>query len=217
VHLLDPNELISAFGTVGLLLIIFSESCFAFFLPGDSLLFTAGFLAYSERFGLNVWTIAIGTSFAAILGNQVGYAMGRRFGAGLYNRPKSKLFKPEYLEKTQEYFEHHGARTIVLARFIPIVRTFACIVAGASRMNYRVFLTYNIIGGILWGAGLTTVGWITAKYLGEVIDIDKFILPIIVVIIAISLIPIALEALKARRNTKGPSGPLTSEDIPLEP
>ena len=200
MELIDPNHLISTFGLLGLTIIVFSESCFAFFLPGDSLLFTAGLLAGEGKYGLNLWTIAICVTIAAILGNQVGYLMGRRFGSALFSREQSRFFKPKHYDKTHAYFEHHGPKTIVLARFIPIIRTFACVVAGAARMNYRTFVIFNVVGGVLWGTGLTLLGWVVARTLGEAIDIDRYLLPIILLIIAVSFIPVVREYFKARRQ-----------------
>ncbi len=197
---IDPQYLIKTFGLIGLILIVFSESCFAFFLPGDSLLFTAGFLSANDDYGLNIALVCFSVTIAAIAGNQVGYLTGRRLGPAMFSKEKSRLFKKEHLDKTHAYFEHHGPKTIVIARFIPIVRTFACIVAGAARMDYKLFLTYNIVGGVLWGTGLTLVGWIAAKTLGEFIDIDKYLLPIILVILVVSFIPIAREYIKAKRH-----------------
>lgn len=195
---LSPEYLIDTFGTIGVILVIFVESCIFPFLPGDSLLFLAGFLASQGR--MNLATLMIGTTLAAIAGNQLGYMFGRRVGPALFSRPDSKLFKQENLEKTHAYFDRYGPKTILLARFIPIVRTFACIVAGVAKMEYRVFVMYNVIGAILWGAGITLVGWIVGKTLGEVVDIDKFLLPVIAIIILLSLLPVGFEYLRHRKE-----------------
>lgn len=195
---LDPDQLIQAFGTLGLFAIVFAESglLFGFFLPGDSLLFTAGLLASQGR--LNFPVILVGCFAAAVAGDQVGYVFGRRAGPALFRRPESRLFKREHLERAQAYFEDHGSKTIVLARFVPIVRTFAPIVAGAGRMHYRTFVTFNVLGGFLWAVGVTTLGYL----LGETVpDIDKYLLPVIAAIIAVSLAPIAVELLRKRRAT----------------
>jgi membrane-associated protein len=199
VDLLHPDKLIEAFGTIGLFLIIFAESglFFGFFLPGDSLLFTAGVLCAKPDSPL--WplpVVLVGVAGAAILGDQVGYVFGRRVGPAIFRRPDSRLFKQAHVEKAQLYFEEHGPKTILLARFVPIVRTFAPIVAGVGKMNYRVFLTYNVMGGLLWGVGITSLGYA----LGEAVDIDKYLLPIIFVIILISVIPVLLELRKAKRE-----------------
>lgn len=194
---LDPQELLVTFGTIGLFLIVFAESglLIGFFLPGDSLLFTAGLFAAQGTLSLPV--ILVGCFVAAVAGDQVGYAFGKKVGPALFRRPDSRLFKQEYVEKAQHFFERHGVKTIVLARFVPIVRTFAPIVAGVGTMKYRTFVTYNVIGGLLWAVGVTMLGFM----LGELIpDIDTFLLPIIAAIIALSVIPIAMEWRKSRKR-----------------
>lgn len=197
---LNPEHLIETFGTIGIIAIIFAESFFAFFLPGDSLLFTAGILSAEHKFGLNFWVIAIGTTLGAIAGNQIGYAIGRKMGPPLFERPNSRIFKKSHLEKTQAYFEHYGPKTILLARFVPVVRTFACVIAGVAKMEYKVFLTYNVIGAVLWGAGVTALGWITAKTLGHAIDVDKYLLPIVAIVIGLSFIPVIWEYSRSKKH-----------------
>ena len=194
-----PDKLLEAFGTIGLFLVVFAESglLIGFFLPGDSLLFTAGVFAAAGKLSLPV--ILPGVFLAAVAGDQVGYAFGNKAGPALFRRPDSRFFKQAYLDKAQRYFEEHGPRTIVLARFVPIVRTFAPIVAGAGDMRYRTFVTYNVVGGLLWGIGVTLLGFA----LGEAIDIDKYLLPVIAVIIAFSLVPVLLEIRRARSSRHG--------------
>ena len=195
---LDPRDLLVNFGTIGLFLIVFAESglFFGFFLPGDSLLFTAGLFAAQGT--LNLPLILVGCFIAAVAGDQVGYVFGQRVGPALFKRPDSKLFKQEYVERARAFFEKHGPKTIVLARFVPILRTFAPILAGVGRMQYRTFVSYNLIGGFLWAVGVTLLGY----WLGNLIpDIDAYLLPIIAVIIALSFIPIGLEWLKRRRES----------------
>ena len=199
MDLLHPDKLIEAFGTIGLFLIIFAESglFFGFFLPGDSLLFTAGVLcakADSPLWPLPI--VLVGVAVAAVAGDQVGYVFGRRVGPSLFRRPDSRLFKQAHVEKAQKYFEEHGPKTIFLARFVPIVRTFAPIVAGVGRMDYRVFVTYNVVGGVTWAIGITSLGYL----LGEAVDIDKYLLPVVGLIIVVSLIPVLLEIRKAKRE-----------------
>lgn len=194
---LDPQNLLVTFGTIGLFLIVFAESglFFGFFLPGDSLLFTAGLFAAEGT--LNLPLILVGCFVAAVAGDQVGYWFGQRVGPSLFRRPDSRLFKQEYVERAQAFFARHGAKTIVLARFVPIVRTFAPILAGVGRMPYRTFLSFNVIGGFLWAIGVTLLGF----WLGNLIpDIDRYLLPIIAVIIALSFVPIAIEWWKRRRE-----------------
>ncbi len=197
----NPEKLIEAFGafaTIGIILIVFAESglLFGFFLPGDSLLITAGVLAAKGgEPHLSLPVILVGIVLAAISGDQVGYAFGRRVGPALFRRPNSRFFKQEHVEKARLFFADHGPKAIVLARFVPFVRTFTPIVAGVGRMHYPTFMAYNVLGGLLWGVGLTMLGFL----LGEAFNVDKYLLPIIGGVILVSLIPVAREALRARR------------------
>jgi len=195
------KHLIETFGTIGLLVTIFAESCLIFFLPGDTLLFTAGLLASQEK--LNVAVILIGSFAAAVAGNQVAYALGNRVGPALF-KPGSRLFKAEYVERANEYFDKFGSRTIVLARFVPAVRTFAPILAGIGTMRYRTFVTFNVVGALLWAVGVTLLGYTLGK---TVHGIDKYLLPVILVIAAVSAVPVLLEIRRSRRN-RGPKLPL---------
>ena len=204
---LDPRSLLETFGNLGLLLIVFAESglFFGFFLPGDSLLFTAGLLSAQSGDGnLGVWPIYVLLPLlfiAAVAGDQVGYAFGNKVGPALFKRPDSRLFKQEHIERATRFFEKHGAKTIVLARFVPIVRTFAPILAGVGRMPYRTFLRYNLLGGFLWAVGVTSLGYFLGKQFPE---LEDYLLPVIVVIVALSLIPVAVEVIKARRADADP-------------
>ncbi|MCG5467724.1 VTT domain-containing protein [Micromonospora sp. LAH09] len=198
---LDPEVLISSFGLLGILVIVFAESglLIGFFLPGDSLLFTAGLLTADGKYiTYPLWLVCLLITLAAIAGDQVGYAFGRKVGPSLFRRPNSRLFKQENVIKAHEFFEKYGARSIVLARFVPIVRTFTPIVAGVSRMNYRTFVTYNIIGGVLWGTGVTVLGY----FLGQLPFVKANIELILIAIVAISVVPIAVELLRARMAAK---------------
>ncbi len=194
---LDPEKLISTFGTIGLLIIVFAESglLIGFFLPGDSLLFTAGLLASQDK--LNFPVIVVGCVIAAIAGDQTGYLFGNRVGPALFRRPDSRLFKQANVERARAYFEAHGAKTIVLARFVPIVRTFAPILAGVGRMPYRTFVTFNVAGGVLWAAGITTIGYVLGN---SIPSIDRYLLPVIGLIILLSFVPVLFELRKARRE-----------------
>ncbi len=195
----DPKSLIEAFGTLGLFAIVFAESGLlaGFFLPGDSLLFTAGLLASDGH--LNFPLIVTGCFIAAVAGDQVGYVIGRRYGPAVFKRPDSRFFHQRNVDRAQTYFAAHGARTVVLARFIPVIRTFTPVVAGVGRMDYRKFVTFNIVGGFLWAVGVTSLGYA----LGDAIpDIDRYLLPIILVIGAVSFIPVILELLKMRKAGK---------------
>lgn len=185
---MNLTSVITTAGYFGIFAVIFAESglLIGFFLPGDSLLFTAGFLAYQGTFSLPALCLICGV--AAILGDSVGYMFGRRVGRRLFMRPDSTFFKKKHLDAAEAFYEKHGSKTIVLARFMPIVRTFAPIVAGISNMHYPRFVTFNIVGGLLWGCGVTIAGYL----LGNLIprdDIDKYLLPIIIAIVVISLLP----------------------------
>ncbi len=195
---MDPRNLIEAFGTVGILAIVFAESGIlaGFFLPGDSLLFTAGLLASEGH--LNIAVLAIGCPLAAIAGDQVGYAFGRRVGPALYRRPDSRFFRRRHLDKARDYFDRFGVRTVILARFIPFVRTFTPVLAGVTQMQYRKFVSCNVIGGIAWGAGVVLAGWA----LGEAVpDGEKWLLPAVALVFAVSFIPVIRELLKLRRES----------------
>lgn len=185
--LLNPEQLISALGLAGVVAIIFAESglFLGFFLPGDSLLFTAGLLA-SQGY-LNIWWLAPAATLAAILGDSVGYWFGAKVGPKIFSKEDSLFFHKDHLLKTSEFYERHGKKTIILARFIPIVRTFAPILAGVGKMDYQTFLTYNIIGGLIWGAGLTLAGYFLGVW---VPNIDQYLIPIILAIIVVSFIPV---------------------------
>jgi membrane-associated protein len=198
--LLDfANHWVEKGGLVVLAAIVFAESglLVGFFLPGDSLLFFGGFLA-SDAGGHHLpalpW-VALTCAVAAIVGDQVGYVIGHRFGPALFNRPKSRFFDPANVEKAHAFFDKHGSKTIVLARFVPIVRTFVPTVAGTARMHYRTFITYNVIGGVLWGAGVTTLGFL----LGKIEFVKKNIEFAAIVIVAISVLPLVLEWWKHRK------------------
>lgn len=191
--------LIKAVGLMGLFLIVFSESglLIGFFLPGDSLLFTAGFLASQGFF--NIAILAILAFIAAVLGDSTGYAFGKKVGRKLFSRDDSFFFKKANLIRAEEFYKKYGVKTIVLARFVPIVRTFAPIVAGASDMHYKTFLSYNVIGGLLWTFGMSFGGF----FLGSIIpDVDKYLLPIIFLIIVLSILPPIIEFIKEKRKKK---------------
>jgi len=189
-------DLIKSIGYVGLFGIVFAESgiLLGAFLPGDSLLFTAGFLA-SQGF-LDIAVLIPLLFVAAVLGDSVGYTFGHKVGPKIFKREDSLLFHKKHIDRTQAFYEKHGPKTIVLARFLPIVRTFAPILAGVGKMNYPTFLLYNVAGGALWTFSLTTAGY----YLGKSIpNIDHYLLPIIAVIIIASVLPSAIHILKERR------------------
>lgn len=191
--------LIKAVGLIGLFAIVFAESglFIGFFLPGDSLLFTGGFLASQGYF--NIFVLALIVFIAAVLGDSVGYAFGKKVGPKIFSRKDSLLFKKDNIIKAQKFYEKHGVKTIILARFVPIVRTFAPIVAGIGNMEYKTFITYNVIGGFGWAFAMTYAGY----FLGSIIpDVDKYLLPILVLIVFLSLLPTVFEFIKARRESK---------------
>jgi membrane-associated protein len=203
----DLESTLQTIGLIGLFAIVFAESglFFGFFLPGDSLLFTAGLLS-SQGHLAPLPVILVGCFVAAVAGDQVGYVFGARVGPSLFRRPDSRIFKQEYVEKARAFFERHGSKTIVLARFVPIVRTFAPILAGVGEMQYRTFVTFNLIGGLLWAVGVTSLGYI----LGETAPwVEDYLLLVIAVIILLSVLPVVIEVLRSRRSTsqRGGGGP----------
>ena len=192
---MDLTHLLLTGGYALLFAIIFAESglFFGFFLPGDSLLFTAGILAAQPGTGFSLPILLVGCFIAAVLGDNVGYAFGRRVGRRFFQRDDSVLFRKKYVLQAQAFYEKHGSKTIVLARFVPIVRTFAPIVAGIGEMHYRTFLTFNLIGGLLWAVGMNAAGY----WLGNIIpDVDKYLLPIVLVLIIVPGLPSLIHLLR---------------------
>ncbi|MBD2498646.1 DedA family protein [Nostoc sp. FACHB-280] len=194
----DLPELIKSIGYFGVWAIIFAESglLIGFFLPGDSLLFTAGFVASQHL--LNIWVLIIGAFICAVLGDNIGYTTGHRFGRKLFQKEDSLFFHKKHVVKTQKFYQKHGKKTIVLARFVPIVRTFAPIVAGLGAMHYQTFMFYNLIGGFFWTVGMTLLGFFLGKTLPAE-QIDKYLLPIIGIIIVISLVPSIVHLVQENR------------------
>jgi membrane-associated protein len=203
-RLRDVRALVAWGGYVGLTSIIFAETglLIGFFLPGDSLLVTAGLFASQPRFGLNVWLLGSLLTVASILGNAVGYAIGRASGPKLFRREESLLFKPRYLKQAHDFYERHGGKTIVLARFMPIVRTFVPVVAGAAAMNYMKYTYYNIVGGVLWIWSLLLIGYFLGRYIP---GIDEHIETLILAVIVLSLLPAVIHWIKARRQRSAPT------------
>ena len=196
---LDPDYLIKTFGLVGILAIVFVESglLVGFFLPGDSLLFTAGLLSSTGKLpALPILLLTI--PIAAIAGDQVGYMIGRKSGPAVFNKPDSRLFGQRQVEKAHAYFERYGPRTVLIARFVPIVRTFVPVMAGVANMRYSTFVTYNVIGAVAWGVGVTTLG----HYLGRFDFVRANIELIIVGVVLLSWIPIGMELMRARLRTR---------------
>lgn len=203
---LDPNSMLNAFGTWalwGAALVIFAECglLLGFFLPGDSLLFTVGLFIGSQTIRQPLWLACLVLTVAAFLGNACGYEIGRRTGPRVFGKPDSRLFKREHVDKTVTFFDKYGARAIVLARFVPIVRTFITVIAGVGQMGRRRYLSYSGIGGLLWASGVTVLG----QLLGKVPFVAKNIEVILILIVLVSVLPIAVEYLRHRASTAKPA------------
>jgi membrane-associated protein len=199
----DLIEFIKWASIIGVAAIVFAESglLIGFFLPGDSLLFTTGFLIHSGFLDINIHLAVLIIFIAAVIGDSVGYTFGRNLGPKLFKKPDARLFKQEYIQQAQAFYEKHGGKTIIIARFIPIVRTFAPVVAGAGQMEYRRFLVFNIVGGLLWAAGVTYAGYLLGGVFEAAgIEIDTILLPIIALIILVSVLPPVLHILKDKKN-----------------
>lgn len=190
---LDPSQLISTFGLLGIAFVIFAECglLVGFFLPGDTLLFTAGLLVRTGDFDTPLWLVCLIVAVAAVVGNQTGYYIGRTAGPALFRREDSAVFKHEYVEKSERFFARYGAVAIVLARFVPIVRTFITAIAGASRMNYRTYLVFTLVGGVAWAVSITCLGYA----LGSIAffrDHVSLVELAIVAVVALSVLPVVV-------------------------
>jgi membrane-associated protein len=198
---LNPETILTNFGDIAfwvVLGIIFAECglLIGFFLPGDSLLFVTGLFIAQGFISMNIWLGAILLTIAAIVGNAVGYWIGKKAGPALFRKPDSKLFKRVYVEKTGHFFEKYGARAIVMARFVPIVRTFITAMAGMGGMNFRRFITFSAIGGVIWAGGIAILGY----FLGNIEFVKKNIELILLLVIFVSVIPVVIEWIKHRRQ-----------------
>ncbi len=199
MNILDPKHLVESLGFFGghlaIWAIIFAESglLVGFFLPGDSLLFAAGLLA-SQGY-LNIFALIIGCFIFAVIGDNVGYATGKHFGRKLFSKEDSLFFHKKHIIKAQDFYDTHGKKTIVLARFLPVVRTFAPIVAGIGKMDYATFFKFNLLGGLVWTSGMSMLGFILGK---SIPDVDKYLFPISIAIVVISVIPSVLHLLAER-------------------
>lgn len=200
-RLRDVKGLVAWGGYVGLTAIIFAETglLIGFFLPGDSLLVTAGLLGSQPQFGLNPWLLGVLLSVASIAGNAVGYYIGKVSGPRLFKREESLFFKPRYLRQAHEFYERHGGKTVIIARFMPIVRTFVPVVAGAAAMDPRRYTIYNVVGGLLWIWSMILTGFFLGRYIP---GIDRHIEKVIVVVIALSLMPGVYHWWQARRRAR---------------
>jgi len=197
---LQPDVIITWLGPwvlVGLALIIFAECglLLGFFLPGDSLLFTAGVFVATGSIVYPLWLVCLILVVAAFIGNVCGFYIGRAAGPAIFDRPKSRLFKPEHVAKTHEFFEKYGNRAIVLGRFVPIVRTFITVMAGVAKMDPKRYLLYSAIGGVAWAAGVTILGF----FLGQIPFVREHIEAILILVVLISVLPMIFEFLRARR------------------
>lgn len=223
LHYLNPKFIIETlldtlgpFVYLGLFFIIFAETGLAlgFFLPGDSLLFTAGLFSAVYPDKLNVWLLMILLFIAAVVGDAVGYYTGRKFGKAIFTRPKSRFFNPNHLVKAHNFYEKYGGKTIIIARFVPIVRTFAPIVAGAAEMTYKNFVIYNIFGGFLWVFSMVMSGY----YLGGLVErsfgikLEDHIEKVVIFIVFLSILPMIIEYIKHRREKKN----LTIQDAEVD-
>lgn len=201
---LDPDHLISTFGTavvIGIVAVIFIETGLLFpILPGDSLLFTAGALVAQDQFPvhINIWVLSLLLFAAAFLGDQTAFLIGRTLGPKVFNKPDSRFFKKAYIDQTYAYFDKYGGRTIVVARFVPIVRTYAPVAAGVGNMRYRHFVGYNLVGALLWAVGVTWLGYA----LGNIPFVKNNIEPLLVLIVLISVLPMLIEIWRTRRAAR---------------
>jgi membrane-associated protein len=193
--LLNPTHLIDTFGLVGMMVVLFAECglLVGFFLPGDSLLFTAGLLVAGGLVA-PLWLVLLLLPVAAVAGNLVGWWIGRKAGPAVFQREDSRLFKQRHVQRAQDFFDRNGARTIVLARFVPVVRTFATVMAGVARMDFRRFAFYSLVGGVVWTTAVTLLGY----WLGHVALVRNHIELFIVAVVAVSLVPVAVEAWRSR-------------------
>lgn len=194
---MDLASIIETVGYIGLFAIVFSETglLIGFFLPGDSLLFTAGFLASQGIF--NIYILCLSMFIAAVVGDSVGYLIGHKYGKRLFKKEDSLLFHKDHLVRAKAFYEKHGGKTIIIARFMPVVRTFAPVVAGIGDMHYSTFLTYNVVGGLLWAIGLPVLGYVLGS---SIPDVDKYLLPIIGLIVLVSIAPGLYHALKTKEQ-----------------
>ncbi len=192
------DELVRWGGYAVLLAIVFTETglLVGLFLPGDSLLITAGLVAATGA--LDIWWLNVGLAVAAIAGDSVGYAIGRRAGPRLFTRPRSRLFNPRHLERTRAFYARHGPKTIVIARFVPIIRTFAPVVAGVGQMEYRRFVLYNVAGGVGWVTSMTWAGYLLGQAMP---NIGERIHIVVMIVIVLSVVPIVVELVRERRRS----------------
>lgn len=201
----DIRGFVQSIGLIGVWIVLFAESglLIGFFLPGDSMIFTAGLLASPLFNFFNIWILLTGAWIAAVVGDNVGYEFGKRVGRKLFTREKTFLFNPSNLVKAEEFYEKYGGKAIVLARFVPVIRTFAPIVAGVGHMDHKKFTIFNAIGGFIWVWGLGLLGFLLGEVLPEDFDIDKYLLPMIAAIIILSVLPPVWHLYKENKKALG--------------
>jgi membrane-associated protein len=213
---LDPSNLITAMGSwavLGILLIIFCECgiLLGFFLPGDTLLFIAGLFVATGAIDINLWLFIALLSIAAFVGNMVGYGIGYKIGPPVFSRPNAKLLKHEYIEKSEAFFAKYGKITVVLARFVPVVRTVATVMAGASKMDVKIYTIYSAIGGVIWVGSVTAAGY----YLGQIDlvadNVDLIVVGAVIIVVAFSTVPAVAHWLARRRAARGRATPEIAE------
>lgn len=214
---LDPTTIITALGPwalAGVCLIIFAECglLVGFFLPGDSLLFITGLAEVTGLVGTPLWLVCVLLAVSAVAGNAMGYYIGRKAGPAVFDRPNSRLFQRENVDRTQRFFDKYGTRAIVLGRFVPIVRTFITVMAGVGRMDLRRYLTFSALGGLAWAVGVTVLG----AALGQIAFVRDHIELMLILVVAISLVPIAVEAIRARRERTAPTGEAVTTAVPRD-
>jgi len=206
---LDASNIISTFvgwigpwAIVGVMLVIFAETglLVGFFLPGDSLLFTLGMFVGTGAVGVHIWVAAPLVWLAAIVGNQTGYLIGHKAGPAIFNRPDSRLFKQEHVDRTSDFFERHGGKAVTLAQFVPIVRTFTPVIAGVGKMHYRHFITFNVLGATFWAFGITWLGYLLGSFEWIRKNIDAMILVIVFISVAPMLISAISKFMKSHRQ-----------------
>jgi membrane-associated protein len=197
---INPHHLLDSFGLAGLIVIIFAECglLVGFFLPGDTLLFAAGLLLATGKLHTPLWAFLITVPIAAVAGNLVGYWIGYRAGPLVFDRPKSRMFRPEYVERSHAFFERFGSWTVILARFVPIVRTVATVMAGVSKMRFGLYAAYSVIGGVVWTVGVLLAGY----WLGHIEYVRKHVEPLIdpvlVGVVVLSVLPVTVHYLRSR-------------------
>ncbi|HEY0215985.1 MAG TPA: VTT domain-containing protein [Cellulomonas sp.] len=217
---LNADHLIQSFGTyalIGIVVVVFIETGLLFpFLPGDSLLFTAGALVAQQQLDFPLWLLCALIFAAAFLGDQLAYFFGVTSGRRLFARPDSRIFKQKYIDQTYAYFDRYGGRTIIVARFVPIVRTYAPVAAGVGKMSYKHFVSFNVIGAAAWGVGITLLGYA----LGNITFVKDNIEALLVLIVLVSLVPMGVEVLRARRDARreaaaggAAAGPVDRTDV----